>query len=427
MGYVPLMTARAGVGFIALLVGCGAPPEPTTTPLPATTAAPASPAPSTLVLEPSWQNAFNRAEKKGQLVVLDMGAEWCHSCASMTHYVLSDERLGPLNQLVQVAVVDVEAVGNEQLVERYDIRVLPSYLAVEPKSGRVFGYWRGTATVRELDAFVRGAAEAYDQSQARGLERGSALHHLVAGHDAAARSSARRAFQSYSTALELAPASWPQRSDAAFGAFAALHDSDAWTACAQLGTRVLPTLRDTRAASGTRMLLSCALEASDDVREQAVKVALGRLIDMANEPPAELPVDDQAEVFAALAELLDALGKKELAQKAMQDGLTRMEAAAAGAKSPERVAVFDTLRMNAYFFLGRGDDALRMMDERVQQLPQSALAHSRRAWVLEQLSRYQEALDTIRKAHALASGKQRRDYERRIWELEQKLEKSAPE
>lgn len=84
-----------------------------------------------------------------------------------------------------------------------------------------------------------------------------------------------------------------------------------------------------------------------------------------------------------------------------------MERAAREAKSPEEAQTFDYGRANAYLALGRADEAIRMLQARERQMPESYEPPARLAGALFKAKRLGEALAAVDRALALSYGLRR--------------------
>jgi tetratricopeptide (TPR) repeat protein len=132
------------------------------------------------------------------------------------------------------------------------------------------------------------------------------------------------------------------------------------------------------------------------------------------EPPEGSSVDDRVDALALYAQLLRKRGDSEGAREATGKQLTLLEAAAAAAPSPETAATFDYTRMNAYLALGRGDEAVAMLQKRAEQLPDAYEPVARLAQTLLALRRYEPARVAAEAAVAKSYGPRQLGYLRML-------------
>ncbi len=117
-------------------------------------------------------------------------------------------------------------------------------------------------------------------------------------------------------------------------------------------------------------MLDCAGHLPDGPdREAARKAAVARLQAITARPPEGATVDDRADALGILAEALEASKDAAGAKKAQEARLALLEEAARSARTPDEAHTFDYLRANTYVALGRGDEAVRMLEQRERELP----------------------------------------------------------
>jgi tetratricopeptide (TPR) repeat protein len=353
-----------------------------------------------------------RAKGDGKVVFVDTWAEWCHTCLSVKHFVLTDPSLRPLGDSVVFVSVDTENEKNAAFVDHYAIDVWPTFFVLDPDGGDVLGYWPGAASVREMDGFVREAIEARDARHAATLDAKSPLAALLAAKAEQARSSYDDARKQYAEAVARAPKNWPRRSEALVGWLGALFNAGHADECVRVGLLHLDSVEGAaRPTDFTRTLLECSEHVSDaQLKQKAQKAALARLRQIAAAPHPESTPDDRADTLDALSDVLVDLGDKKAAREAQQTRLALLEEAAAAAPSPSAAATYDYMRANSYVALGRAAEAVKMLSEREKQLPDSYEPPARLAGVLARLKKYPDALQAIDRALAHATGPRRLSY-----------------
>jgi tetratricopeptide (TPR) repeat protein len=145
-------------------------------------------------------------------------------------------------------------------------------------------------------------------------------------------------------------------------------------------------------------------------RTKARTTLIERLRELSDKPSPEMSPDDHADALHRLADALVVVGDRAGAQAANERRLVVLEQAAARAPSPEAAATYDYGRASAYLALGRGDDAVRMLQEREKQLPSSYEPPGRLASILAELKRWPEAQAAVERALEHAYGPRRLRY-----------------
>jgi tetratricopeptide (TPR) repeat protein len=401
----------------------GSPTEATATP-PASTAAPASAdagpsaAPgaaasgSISFMKDDVDGALARARSEKKALFVDAWAEWCHTCLSMQHYVFVEPSLKPLEKRVVFLALDTEREENAKFLERYKVNVWPTLFVIEPVSGKVAGYWPGAASLGELRGFLDGSLEVIDALGQSGLAPDSPLSLLVEAKAATAAGDPKKASALYERAIERAPGDWPRRNEALYGLIQAYARAGNAEKCVGVG------LRHSAEVTGAALpvdFVSTMFDCSQGIRipakqREVRQKALERLRELTTNPPADASVDDRADALDKLSSVLFALGDKRGAREAQERRLALMEAAARSATSPEAAATHDYGRANAYLSLGRPEEAIKMLEERERQLPESYDPPGRLARVLYRLKRWPQALDAVNRALKNAYGPRRLGY-----------------
>ncbi len=356
--------------------------------------------------------ALARARSEKKALFVDAWAEWCHTCLSMQHYVFVEPSLKALEKRVVFLAVDTEREENAKFLERYKVNVWPTLFVIEPVSGKVAGYWPGAASLGELRSFLDGSLEVIDALGQAGLAPDSPLSLLVEAKAATAAGDPKKASALYERAIERAPRDWPRRNEALFGLIQAYARAGNAEKCVALGLRHSPEV--TGAAlpvDFVSTMFDCSQGLRVPAKQREVRQsALERLQALTANPPADASVDDRADALDKLSSVMFALADKRGAREAQERRLALMEAAARAATSPEAAATHDYGRANAYLALGRADEAIRMLEERERQMPESYDPPGRLARVLFRLKRWPEALNAVDRALKNAYGPRRLGY-----------------
>lgn len=367
--------------------------------------------------------AMERAKAEGKVVLVDAWAPWCHTCLSMKHYVIGDPSLAPLADRVIVAEIDTDRPENAAFLEKHAVSVWPTYFMIDPATDRVVGYWTGAASVREMRGFIEESLRALDDARAASDPAGSPSRDLLEAKAAHAAGDYPRAARAYEKAIAKAPADWPRRSEALLGLIHALHRAKDWGGCARVGKAHAPEVKGAAVpADFSAYLLACTSKLPAGPEQTAARqAAIERLKALTANPPEGSSADDRADALALLAGGLKDAGDTEGARKANEARIAVLERAAKEAPTPEAAATFDYARAGAYMALGRGEEAVRMLEQREREMPESYEPPARLADTLAKMNRPKEALAAIDRAIARAYGPRKLRYLALRAELQGKL------
>jgi thioredoxin-like negative regulator of GroEL len=358
-------------------------------------------------VEDDIEAARERARKEKKVLFVDVWAPWCHACLSMKSFVLGDPALAPLAEAAVFAAVDFDKPRSAAFAARYHVSTLPTFLVLDPASGDVLATWIGSASARELRSMIElaGSASATGDAGATPMDAFRSACALRAREDFAGAASA------FAACVERAPEGWPLRGAALVGWMDALASSDRPDACADVGLRHAREMTGaTTPADAGATLLACAERLSGEARAKARAQAVRMLRAYVERPPPGASVDDRSGASATLAYALELEGDAKGARAVAERWVAMLEDAAKKADGPASARTFDFHRASVLVTLGRADEAIRLLEERVKQLPDEYEPVGRLASVLAQVERWSEALPLARRAVALAYGPRRLRY-----------------
>ncbi len=358
------------------------------------------------------EGAMKKARAEGKAVLVDAWAPWCHTCLSMKSYVLPDPSLAPLADRIVVVAIDTDRPENAGFLDKYAVSVWPSFFVLDPAAGQVLGYWPGSASARELKQFLEESVASLDDARAAKMPEGSPDRELLMAKAAHAAGEYDKAAKTYARAVDKAPATWPRRSEALIGWIFALYRGRNWDECARVGKAHAGEVTGAAVpADFSSMLLGCASKLpAGEAQAEARRAAITKLRAITENPPADASADDKADALAILAEALKEGGDAEGAKKANEARVALMEAAAKAAPTPEAAATYDYARAGAYVALGRADDAVKMLEQREREMPDSYEPPARLASVLSKVDRLPEALAAVDRAIKRAYGPRKLQY-----------------
>ena len=377
-------------------------------PAPPPAAAPVSPAPAVhgagpAFVEDDFAAAVAAAKANGKVVFVDAWAPWCHTCLSMQRDVLSTPTLAAYANRVVFVAIDTDRPENNAFLLRFPVKLWPTFFVIGA-DGRVLGVRPGSMDLIETTQFLDDAIRSSREAVKGGPER-----KLIDGHAAFANADVVGAFQHYEAASAVA---WPRRTEAILGAMRALSTSKDHAGCVRFGTAHLRDVERGGAPGDLAAgLLSCSSRLGDKALVDSTRLLVrDRLIELTNDAPPGSAVDDRADVLATLADVSDALGDKAAATAAHTTRLKLLKDDAAKATTPKQAQVHDYARISSLMALGRGDEAVALLQQRVMELPDDYEPWARLASTLFKLERPGLAQSAVEQAIRLSYGTRRLRY-----------------
>jgi tetratricopeptide (TPR) repeat protein len=318
----------------------------------------------------------------------------------MKAFVFTDKALQRhAGQFVWLSL-DVEKAQNAPYKKKYDVDALPMYFVVDPKTEKAALRWVGGATVPQLHKIL-----ADGRAAVKGGGRGEEILARADRHYADADYG--NAAAAYREALRAAPPDWSRSARATESLLFAQYQTKDYAGCAKVAWEAWPRLRSTSSAANVAASgLSCALElpAGDPSRADLVNslAAASRMIIAT--PRRDLAADDVSAVYETLASERQDAKDEEGKKKVLQERAKFLEAAAAGAKTPDARAVFDSHRLGTYLELAEPERAIPMLQASERDLPDDYNPPARLAVAYKAMKNHDEALAASDRALAKAYG-----------------------
>jgi thiol-disulfide isomerase/thioredoxin len=387
-------------------------PAASATPAPAAASKPAA----TFAHVDNFDEGMAKAKAEGKAVLVDAWAPWCHTCLSMQNYVLNDPSLAPLADRVVLVELDTDKPENAAFQEKYKISVWPTFFVIDANSGEATGLWPGSASATEFRGFVQ---DGLDAIAAKGANPDSPEALSAAAKAKQATGDYAAAAKLYEQVVAKAPADWPRRSEALMGWVFSLEQAKNDAECIKVGRAHLAEVKGAAVpADYASSLLSCAGDAKDGEAKLARDEAVARMKEFTANPPADASADDRADAWNLLSSTYADAGDEAGAKAAQEQRLAVLEKAAAGIQDPLLAQTFDYQRAQAYVMLGRGDEAVTMLEAREKELPNSYEPTARLASALNKMEKWPEALVAIDRAIAKSYGPRQLLYVRQKGEIQ---------
>lgn len=349
--------------------------------------------------------AFEHARRERKPVVVDLWASWCHTCLSMQEYVLSEAKLPGVGERFVFLAIDTEKPSNAAFLQKLAVSVWPTFYVLGSEQGEIRGRWLGAATPAQFMRFLNDGERPLERAGDAGQD--APLAPLRRGDELAAERRFAEAAVEYGRALDAAPADWPRRPEAVVALASAHKQARAFEACAAayLSAPSLVESAPLSAADLTASALACAaqLPKGDARLDPLRKRAQGELERLCTNAHAELTPDDRGDACGLWLDVSETLKDDAARSRAAETRLTVLEAAARG--MPDDVAaIYDFARSDTLVKLGRGEEAIAMLEARGRALPQNYNPPHQLARVFRALERWDEGLLAIDRALSLAYG-----------------------
>jgi tetratricopeptide (TPR) repeat protein len=362
-------------------------------------------------IDDDYPKALAIARAAHKPLFVDFWATWCHSCLSMQRFVMSDPGMKPVADEVVWASIETETEKNKPAVEQFPLDVWPTFLVVDPESEKVLGRWVGSASVKDLRAFVQEGVRAY---RAKGAKPNAAEAAQREGDAARIKGDQKASAAAYARALELSKPGDPQRPERLAllaNALRKVRTPEAARSCVQLALKELKNTGDSSIATdflGFGQACAEQLPKGDAEGSKLLAASIDRLREVLAKKDAPLAADDRSDALANLAELLDQAGRHEEAVKTMQERAQLLETAAAAAPDATMASTFDPHRTDTYLYLNQAPKAEQLLAQREKEMPSDYNPPARLARVYLEEKKLPEAEAAVDRALAIMPRSQRR-------------------
>ena len=316
----------------------------------------------------------------------------------MRAYVFTDKSLERYAGRFVWLSVNTEDSKNANFLAKYPIPALPTLLVLSPSGDKIVMRYVGGATLPQLEKLLDDASKKVPSS----------ADTLIASADALASDGKHaEAAKLYEAALAKEPKSWrrygPTAESLLFSLSMAKDNEQCATRALDLYARLKSTRSGANVAAGG---LDCATSIDEKNPRRADLIAKLDTVtrEALHDPKIDLAGDDRSGMYITLIDARETLKDEEGAKKLRQDWAEFLEKAAAGAKTPEQRAVYDSHRLSAYIQLQTPEKAIPMLEQSERDFPEDYNPPARLASAYKAMKDYDKALAASDRALARAYG-----------------------
>lgn len=362
-------------------------------------------------IEDDYPKALAQAQAENLPLLVDMWADWCHTCLAMKHGVLQDRGLAELSDRYVWLSIDTEKPSSAPVMEKFPVKSWPTFFVVSPANEAVQAVAVGSTSVQGFREFLKRGSEGHlAQGEAAGeLDSNSPSYHLRAGDRARAKGEYRAAARNYGMALKLGGSSWDRKTEVLAAQISALSNDDK-ALCAELAMAKLQEATQSHTVAAvdfTYYASSCAEALPDRPRLHLRTLCIEALDTIVVDLDASLSSDDRSDALGLLRSLATELGQSERAQGYARAQQRLLSEAVSNATSAKEEMTYVWHQVQVHAFLKRGEEILPWVESLEKRLPNEYDPPYRRAWLLHQLGRAPEALKPAKVALSLAKGRRR--------------------
>jgi thioredoxin-like negative regulator of GroEL len=371
----------------------------------------------------NYQQVMACAKLWQKPVVIDFWAPWCHSCLSMQQTVLKDPSLRPLAKDFIWLAVDTDRPENSSMMALFPIHVWPTFLVVSPDDGKVLSRILGSASVKQVRAFLEQGRQALQSKMfSTGKLKDSPERWVWEGDRASLAEDYPKAQQSYEKALKEAPPSWSRRPDILLALARTLFKKKDWGACAILGEQSLDQLGTSASAADFLFYNHLCLQKleTDPKTARRQKVLAKSLRTLTADPNAELSIDDRSDALRVLREVLISIKDTKQAKTVAEEQAKLLRKAIADSKDPYLAMTHNWPLSEVYVFLGKAQEIVPILEQSVKALPKEYDPPFRLAWVQYKLRHWDPALQAAQTALSLAYGPRKARMEELLGQIYEK-------
>jgi tetratricopeptide (TPR) repeat protein len=298
--------------------------------------------------------------------------------------------------------INTEAPETAAFLKKYPIPALPTLLVLDPKRKDVALRYVGGANIKQVRTMLDDAEQRY---RSRGEAAADKLLAAADGLESAGDHVA--AAKSYEAALKSATGRWKRYGRAAESLIFSLSLAGEDEQCATRALALYPRVKGTVSAANvaaTGLVCAAGLDKENAQRIKLLAPLEKATREVFDDPKIALSGDDRSGLYMALIEARDAVGDDEGTLALQSQWSTFLEQAAAGAKTAEQRAVYDSHRVSAYLDLSTPEKAVPMLEQSERDFPTDYNPPARLALIYNAMKEYDKALAASDRALALVYG-----------------------
>ncbi|MCP4449535.1 MAG: thioredoxin family protein [Myxococcales bacterium] len=363
-------------------------------------------------IENDYAAALKLAQGEGKPLLIDMWADWCHTCLAMKKGTLRDLGLSAISADFVWLAIDTEHPSSAKVMELFVPKVWPTFFVVSPTDESVQAIHAGSAPVAEFREFLlRGASGHLQVLQADGaLLPNSPLAHLRSGDRARMQDEYAEAAAHYAAAREAGGENWDRAATTVKNQIAALAKLENKLACAEFAGAEVDFMAEQHNSSGADFMYwvsDCAKALKRPAAEALLDKALKGMRAILKDSEAALSYDDRSDALATARSIANKLGFPDLAATLALQQRALLAKAVSEAATPMEEMTYAWHQVEVHEYLGKGHAILPWIEALEAKLPNEYDPPYRRGWLLLKLGRHEEAHAAVARALPLALGARR--------------------
>ncbi len=364
-------------------------------------------------VENDYKKALDLAKAANKPLVIDMWADWCHTCLAMKKSVLTNRGLAAVASDFVWLAVDTENPASATAMAKFPPKVWPTFFVVSPDDESVQATQLGSCSVSDFRNFLsRGAGGHLAQLESGGkLPEGSPLAHLRRGDRQWLAADYAGAAKSYEFALIAADSDlWSHRAPTLTKQISAMAKLDDKAACATLGSEKLDEIAVYKSAASTDFAYyagSCAEALSEEGASKLRLRLLATLDSILADDTANLSYDDRSDALGSSRAIAEALKDTARARGYAKTQQALLAKAVKESQSASEEMTYVWHQVEVHNFLGEGEAILSWVTSLEKRLPKEYDPPYRKAWLLAKMDRNEEAHAALQVALPLVQGARR--------------------
>lgn len=298
--------------------------------------------------------------------------------------------------------LNTEAPESAPFLKRFPIPALPTLLVLDAKRDAVTLRYIGGANVAQIRSMLDDAEQKHRSKLSAAADK-----MLVEADALASDGKHAEAAKAYEAAISSAPGRWKRFGRAAESLLFSLSLAYQHEPCATRALALYPKVKGKISSANVAATgLSCAvsLDKAHAKRGELLTALEKATREVFNNRKLALSGDDRSGLYIALIDARDAAGDEEGMIALRSQWAAFLEEVAAGSKTAEQRAVYDSHRVSAYIGLGTPEKAIPMLEQSERDFPTDYNPPARLAYIYKEMKAYDQALAASDRALAKVYG-----------------------